>query len=390
MLGFKHDIPTKLYFGQGVITKLNDVLPNYGKNVLLTYGGGSIKRIGLYDEVLKILADAGCTVTELGGIEPNPRIESVEAGVKLCKENKIDLILAVGGGSTIDCSKAIAVGAYYEGDDLWEMVVNARRLAKKALPLIDILTLAATGSEFDGGGVITNMKLNSKLGRMYTFPDVSICDPTYTFTVPAYQTAAGSADIMSHTFENYFSKTEDSDLSEAISEGILKSVMKNCKIAIDNPEDYSARANLMADSSVACSGIPAYGKMGTGWPCHAMEHELSAFYDITHGVGLAILTPRWMRHILAKDPSTTPRFVRFAKNVMNLTGEDEMALAKAGIDALEEYFKSTGIPMTLTELGIDDSNFEIMASHANEGGYLKNAYVPLTDEDIVAIYKACL
>lgn len=388
MLNFTHDIPTKLYFGKGAIEHLGESLDRFGKSVLLTYGGGSIKRSGLYDQVMKILNDGGFTVTELSGIDPNPRIESVREGVKLCKEHDVDVILAVGGGSTIDCSKAIASGFYYEGD-LWKMVQHAHGL-KKSLPLVDILTLAATGSEFDWGAVITNMETHEKLGGVYTFPSVSICDPTYTFSVPAYQTAAGSADIMSHIFEGYFSRTDDSDLSDGIAETILKSVMKNCPIAIKKPDNFSARANLMADASVACSGIPEYGKQKTGWPCHSMEHELSAFYDITHGVGLAILTPRWMRHILKKDPTSLGRFVRFAKNVMGLDGDDDMKLALAAIDKLEEYFKSTGIPMTLSELNITDEHFEEMAAHANTGNYLKNAFVALTNEDIVEIYKACL
>ncbi|MDO5435876.1 MAG: iron-containing alcohol dehydrogenase [Clostridia bacterium] len=390
MLNFVRGIPTKLYFGKGQICHLAESLDRYGKNVLLTYGGGSIKRSGLYDEVMNILAGHGFNVTELNGIDPNPRIESVEEGVRLCRENNIDVILAVGGGSTIDCSKVIAVGYYYEGDDLWDMVVKMNGPAKKALPLVDILTLSATGTEYDAPAVISNMKTNQKLGRMYIWPDVSICDPTYTFSVSAYQTAAGSADIMSHIFEGYFSRTEDSDLSDGIAETVLRSVMKNCPIALKEPDNYSARANLMNDSSIACSGIPEYGKQGTGWPCHAMEHELSAFYDITHGTGLAILTPRWMRFILAKDPSVTGRFAKFARNVMGLSGDDDAKLAAAGIDALEAYFRSTGLPMTLTELGIGMEHFEIMADHANDGSFLKDAYVPLTNEDIVEIYKACL
>ena len=390
MLNYQRTIPTKLYFGKGQICHLEEALNRFGKNVLLTYGGGSIKKIGLYDEVIKILKDGGFQVTELSGIEPNPRIESVEEGARLCRENDIDVILAVGGGSTIDCSKAIAVGAYYEGNDMWEMVVNARGQAKKAVPLVTILTLSATGSEYDGGGVISNMKTNQKLGREYTFPAVSICDPTYTFSVSAYQTAAGSADIMSHIIEGYFSRTDDCDLSEGIAETILRSVMKNCPIAIKEPDNYSARANLMTDSSIACSGIPSYGKQATGWPCHALEHELSAFYDITHGVGLAILTPRWMRYILEKDPSTLDRFVKFAERVMGLSGDNKEKLARDGINALEDYFKSTGIPMTLTELGIGEENIEIMAQQAKSGGRLLNAYVPLTNEDIVEIYRACL
>ena len=389
MLNYIHDIPTKVYFGEGQIKHLEEALKPFGTRVLLTYGGGSIKKIGLYDTVMNILQKGGFTVVECGGIEPNPRIESVEKGVALCKEHKIDMILAVGGGSTIDCSKAIAAGVFYEGDDLWQMVKEADHV-RKALPVVDILTLSATGSEFDGGGVITNLKTNEKLGGMYTYPAVSICDPTYTFTVSKYQTVAGAADIMSHIFEGYFSHTEDSELSDGIAETVLKSVIKNLPIALAEPDNYSARANLMAASSVACSGIPEYGKQGTGWPCHAMEHELSAFYDITHGVGLAILTPRWMRYILEKAPSCAWRFVRFAKNVWNLSGDNEAELAQAGIDALEQFFKEAGIPMTLSELNINEEHFEEMASHANEGGYLKDSFVPLTNESIVEIYKACL
>lgn len=389
MLNYIHNIPTKILFGKGMISKLAEVLRPFGKNVLLTYGGGSIKKTGLYDKVMDILSDEGFTVTECGGIEPNPRIESVERGVKLCKENSIDVILAVGGGSTIDCSKAIAAGVFYEGDDLWQMVAT-RHGVLKALPLVDILTLSATGSEYDGGGVISNMKINQKLGNGFTFPAVSICDPTYTFTVSKYQTAAGTADIISHICEEYFSRTPDSDLADGICETVLKSAIKNLPIALAEPDNYPARANLMSISSIACSGIPSYGKQGTGWPCHAMEHELSAFYDITHGVGLAILTPRWMRFILKKDPSCAWRFVRFAKNVWGLDGDDEMALALAGIDKLDAFFRESGIPMTLTELGIGTENFEKMAAQANRGDRLKDAFVPLTNGDIVEIFKACL
>lgn len=388
MLNYVHEIPTKLYFGKGQISHLDEILRSLGKKVLLTYGGGSIKKMGLYDTVIDILKKGGFEVTELSGIEPNPRIESVEEGVRLCKENNIDVILAVGGGSTIDCSKAIAAGVFYDGD-LWDMVASYHGTLK-ALPLVDILTLSATGSEYDGGGVITNLKTHEKIGNSYTYPYASICDPTYTFSVSKYQTASGTADIMSHIFEGYFSRTEDSDLSDHIAEGVLKTAIKYLPVALKEPDNYTARANLMAISSVACSGIPQYGKQDTGWPCHAMEHELSAFYDITHGIGLAILTPRWMRFILEKDPSCTWRFVRFAKNVWGLDGDDEKALAIAGIEKLEEFFAQSGIPKNLTELKITDEHFEEMAAHANYGNYLKDAFVALTNEDIVEIYKACM
>ena len=388
MRNYTHAIPTKLYFGKGQIAKLDGALRPFGTNVLLAYGGGSIKRTGLYDTVKKILDDGGFKVVELSGIEPNPRIGSVRRGVALCKENKIDVILAVGGGSTIDCCKAIAAGVYYDGD-LWEMVANRHGLLT-ALPLVDILTLSATGSEFDNGGVISNPDTNEKLGNVYTYPAASICDPTYTYSVSAFQTAAGTADIMSHIFEGYFSRAEDSSLSDYVAEGVLKTAIKYLPIALRKPDDYEARANLMAIASVACSGIPEYGKQGTGWPCHQMEHELSAFYDITHGVGLAILTPRWMRFILKKDPSCAWRFVRFAKNVWGLDGADDAALAEAGIAALENFFRDAGIPMTLSELGIGTEHFAEMAAHANRGGNLKNAFVSLTTEDIEEIFRRCL
>ena len=238
MQNFTHNIPTRLYFGKGQIRHLAEALDQFGKRVLLAYGGGSIKRMGLYDQVMEILRDGGFAVTELSGIAPNPRLSSVAEGQRLCRENGVDVILAVGGGSTIDCAKAIAAAAFYEGD-LWEMVQNAQG-QYKTLPVVDILTLSATGSEFDIFGVISNPDTNEKLGGMYCHPAVSICDPTYTFSVPAYQTAAGSADIMSHTFENYFSREADSDLSEDICEGILRSVMAFIKPVLVKP---NARAN---------------------------------------------------------------------------------------------------------------------------------------------------
>lgn len=388
MLNFVHDIPTKVYFGKGAISNLDKSLRQYGKNVLLVYGGGSIKRTGLYDEIMKILNEGDFTITELSGVEPNPRIGSVERGVALCKENDIEVVLAVGGGSTIDCAKAVCAGYYYEGDDLWTMARDVRG-QKKSLPLVDILTISATGSDFDDSAVISNLKTNEKIGNLYAHPRISILDPTYTFTVSKYQTAAGSADIMSHIFEGYFSKTRDSELSDGIAETILKIVIKNLPIALATPDDYSARANLMHAESIACSGIPEYGKEGTGWPCHAMEHELSAYYDITHGVGLAILTPRWMRYILKKDPACTWRFVRFARNVWGFEGEDEELAAK-GIEALEDFFKESGIPSTLSELNIGREHFKEMAEHACRGGRLEGSFVPLNSEDVEKIFEACL
>ena len=388
MLNFVHDIPTKVYFGKGAIENLDRSIRQFGRNVLLVYGGGSIRRTGLYDEIMKILNEGGFIVTELAGVEPNPRIGSVERGVALCREHNIEVVLAVGGGSTIDCAKAVCAGYYYEGDDLWTMARDVRG-QKKSLPLVDILTISATGSDFDDSAVISNLETNEKIGNIYAHPRVSILDPTYTFTVSKYQTAAGSADIMSHIFEGYFSKTPDSELSDGIAETILKIVIRNLPIALANPENYSARANLMHAESIACSGIPEYGKEGTGWPCHAMEHELSAYYDITHGVGLAILTPRWMRYILKKDPSCAWRFVRFARNVWGMEGEDEELAAKS-IEALENFFRENGIPSTLRELNIGREHFKEMAEHACRGGRLEGSFVPMNSEDVEKIFEACL
>lgn len=386
MENFVHDIPTKVLFGKGQINNLKDIIMPFGKKVLLVYGGGSIKKIGLYDKVIELLE--GFEIIECGGVEPNPRIETVEKGAKLCKENDIEVVLAVGGGSTIDCAKAICVGAFYEGDDYWDMVIHPKRNAK-ALPLVDILTLSATGSEFDNGGVITNLKTNEKRGAGFTFPCVSICDPEYTYSVSKYQTSAGSADIMSHVLEGYFSRNEV-DISDYMAEGILKTVINNLPIALKEVDNYDARANLMWASSLACSGMPEYGKEYTGWSCHAMEHQLSAYYDITHGVGLAILTPRWMRYILKKDPTVLPRFVKFAKNVWNLEGDNEEELALQGIQALEDFFIDAEIPMTLKEVGIDETHFEEMAIKSNTSDRLTNAYVPLSKEDVIEIFKMCL
>ncbi|MBQ1355888.1 MAG: iron-containing alcohol dehydrogenase [Solobacterium sp.] len=388
MENYTHDIPTKILFGKGQIAHLPEILAGYGKRVLLCYGGGSIKKTGLYDQIMDLLKDF--TVVECGGIEPNPRISSVARGAMLCRENNIDVVLAAGGGSVIDCAKAIAVGTFYEGDDFWEMVLTARE-GRKALPLVDILTLSATGSEYDGGGVISNPETNEKFGGSYTYPAVSICDPTYTFTVSPYQTAAGSADIMSHVMEGYFAETTDSYLSDAIAEALLKTVIKCLPVVLKEPDNYAARASLMSASSIACSGIPKYGKKFSGWPCHALEHELSAWYDITHGAGLAILTPRWMRYILAKDPERVrPQLVRFARNVWGLDGDDEDRLAVQGIEALERLFTESGLPMTLGELGITDEHFAEMAVHADRKGRLSNSWIPLSPQDSEAILRMCL
>ncbi len=382
MKNFDYCTPTRLIFGKNAITHLPEVLKPLGKRVLLTYGGGSIKKNGLYDLVLNYLKDF--EVYELSGIEPNPKYDpSVLNGVKICKEKNIDVILAVGGGSVLDCSKAIAGGAKYDGDP-WDLITyKVPTLA--ALPIVDIMTLSATGSEYDAGGVISKTDTNDKRGYIdpHLFPVCSILDPTYTFTVSKKQTAAGTADAINHVIEQYFCE-ESSILTDGMCEATIRSLMHNVKIALENPNDYEARAELMLDCSLACNGILALGNSKSGWPCHGIEHALSGFYDITHGEGLAIITPRWMKHIL--NEKTLPRFVKYGTAIYDLDSQlDPWKIAELTIEKTYDFFLSIGIPMHLKEVGIDESRLKEMAHHIAINEHLETAYAPLTEEDIYQI-----
>ena len=312
------------------------------------------------------------------------KIETVRKGVEICKNEGIDMVLAIGGGSTIDCSKVVAAGTRYDGD-VWDLVLDGSKV-KAALPIFDVLTLSATGTEMDPFAVISDMSKNEKwgTGSPYMVPTMSILNPEYTFSVSKKQTAAGTADMMSHTMENYFSM-ENADCQKFMAEGLLRTMIKNGPVALAQPDNYDARANLMWAGTHAINGVVGDG-CSPAWCVHPMEHELSAFYDITHGEGLAILTPAWMEHILNDD--TLPMFVEFAKNVWGLSGDDEYALAHAGIDALKKFFFETmGIPANLRAVGItDDRNFEVMAKKACDGS--KGSFVPLSKDDIVEIYRA--
>ncbi len=382
MQNFDYMTPTRLIFGRDAIAKLPEVMTQFGKKILLTYGGGSIKKIGLYQKVLEMLK--GYDIVELPGIQPNPKYDpSVLDGVRLCKEHNVDVILSVGGGSVLDCSKAIAAGAKYDGDP-WDLI-SYKVKAKAALPIVDILTLAATGSEYDCGGVISRTETNDKIGYIdpLLFPVVSILDPVYTFTVSKKQTAAGIADAMNHTIEQYF--VEDSTLlNDGFCESMLRSLMTNGRKCLENPEDYTARAEMMLAGTYGCNGILALGNSYSGWPCHGIEHALSAYYDITHGEGLAIITPRWMRHILSER--TMDRFVKYGINVFGIDPTlPKQEIAGKAIDATYEFFESINIPMHLRDVGIDDSRIDEMAHHiaVNEG--LDKAYAPLTEQDIKEI-----
>lgn len=387
MENFNFCVGVDVLFEKDQIKNLPEAVKPYGKKILLTYGGGSIKKMGLYDEVKALLTDY--EVVELSGIEPNPKVSSVREGVKLCQENKIDMILAIGGGSVIDCSKAIAAAVYYDGDP-WDMIA-LRKPIEKALPIITVLTLAATGSEADSGGVISNPVTKEKLGfgASVLMPKVSIMDPTYTFSVPANQTAAGCADIMSHLLEQYF-VPETTFMGDLLVESVMKTIIKYAPIAIKEPDNYEARAQIMWGSSIGDNATLCNGNKLAVFGVHGMEHELSAHYDLTHGVGLAILTSNWMKYVLQKSPEVVaPRFAHFAKAVWGLEGEENV-LAEKAIEATENFFRSLGLPMTLTEVGIDESKFGEMAEHAVHSGGLDYAWIPLKYQDIVKILKMCL
>lgn len=384
MKNFHYYAPTRIYFGEGEIRNLSKELRKYGERVLFVYGGGSIKKNGIYDAVIEEIADE-FAVTEHGGVKPNPRIAHVREGVTLARENDIDVILAVGGGSTIDASKAIAAAAKSNAD-AWDIVSGKARI-REALPIVVVLTINATGSEMNANSVISNEETKEKIGfaSEAVIPRASILDPSYLYTLPAIQTAAGSADTLSHVYENYFQRDEN-PVADALAEGIMRTVMENTPVAIREPENYDARANLMWASTMALNRMTSVGKTGS-WSCHAMEHELSAYYDITHGVGLAILTPHWMQRVLSDD--TLAKFVQYGKNVFGLTGDDR-EIAERAIEKTSEFFRSTDIPMHLKEVGIDETHLAEMAAQAVKHGNFPNAYVPLTEEDIEAIYRAAL
>ena len=386
MNNYEYCVPTDIRFGKGQIECLRSEISKYGKKILMVYGGGSIRKTGLYDRVYEVLKDY--EIYELAGIEPNPKLSSVKKGADICKENSIDAVLAVGGGSSIDAAKHIACAAFYKGDP-WDLVLD-RTKVEKALPIFTILTICATGSEMNPGAVISNEKTKEKLeiNHPLLYPTLSVCDPTYLFTLPRKQTAAGTADIISHILEQYFQPNDGAYITDRLSEAALKTCFKYGPIALDEPENYEARSNLMWTGSIALNHLLTFGK-GGAWSVHPIEHELSAFYDITHGVGLAILTPAWMRYALG--PATVKRFAVYARNVWGVNEDDDQAAAALGIDLTEKFFMDMGLPSKLSQIGIDDSAFSLMASEAiRTSGLSTRAYVKLTQADVEQIYKNCL
>lgn len=388
MHNFVFHVPTEILFGKAMEKDFAKRVKALGNKALLVTGGGSVKRLGIFDTIVEALHAAGVETVECAGISPNPRLEEAKRGIATAKEENVDVILPIGGGSTIDCAKLIAAGSKTEGDP-WDIVLGKVDV-KEALPIAVVLTVAATGSEMDPDSVISNPETKQKLGwaSNKVLPRVSYLNPTFTYSVNAWHTAAGTADIMSHTMENYFSVDDSAFLQDSMAEAILRTCIKYGPIVLEEPENEEARANLMWANSWAINGLLCTGKTQS-WSLHAMEHELSAYYDITHGVGLAILTPHWLRHFM--NDQTMPRLARFAERVFDIHKDSLEEQAEAGIQALSDFFRSLHIPMTLHEVGIDEEHLAEMAEHSvSRADGTIAGFQPLKKEDVEAIYRAAL
>ncbi len=388
MNNFIYENPTKVFFGKGCVNEYLKCLTNaYGNTIMVAYGGGSIKRNGIYDEVINILKNAGKNIVEFSGIMSNPTYNKVLEGAELAKENKVDLILGIGGGSVMDCCKAISIAARYVGDvwkDFWE---RPGVFEFEPLPLGVIVTVAGTGSECNGGAVITNEELKVKTGRDYPQcnPKFALLDPTYTFSVPKKQMVSGAFDILSHIMETYFSEPDESNVSDDISEALMRNVIYNLREAIKDPMNYNARSNLMWDATMAENRIIKLGKR-TDFECHQIEHQLGAYTNCNHGEGLAVLHPVYYRHICEEGKT---KFARFATEVWKIPSKDKttLELAYAGVEALADFIKEIGLPTTLQELGITkDIDLKEIANSCN---IVKGSYKVMSPEEIYEILKEC-
>jgi len=389
MQSFVHHNPTRLYFGKGMLDRLVAEIPQYGSSVLLVYGGGSIKKTGLYDNVLELLRGLRADVRELGGVEPNPRLSTVHKGVDLCKTEGIQFILAVGGGSVIDCAKAIAVGAKYDGD-VWD-VISRKATASGGLPLGTVLTLAATGSEMNANSVITNWETKEKLGwsSPYAYPKFSILDPEFTFTVPRDQTVYGVVDIMSHVFEQYFHRDANTPVQDGFAETLLRTVIDAAPKLLERPDSYELRETVLYSGTMALNGTLSMGVRGD-WATHNIEHAVSAVYDIPHGGGLAILFPNWMEYMLEKGDGAA-RLRQMATNVFGVdaTGRSDEDVAAEGIRALRAFWTSIGAPSRLADYSIGEEHLDAMADKAMRFGPF-GQFKQLNREDVLAIYRKSL
>lgn len=387
MNAFSFYNPVKLMFGKGQLDQLKNELSLYGKKVLVVYGGGSIKKNGLYDQVMSVLNETNMEVFELAGVEPNPRLSTAKRGADICKKEGIDVILAVGGGSVIDCTKLIAAAAKYDGDP-WDFVTK-KAFPKEALPFGTILTLAATGSEMNAGSVITNEETQEKYGwgNPLVYPKFSILDPVNTFSVPLDQTVYGIVDMMSHMFEQYYHNATNTPVQDEMIEGVLRSVIETAPKLVKDLENYELRETILFAGTIGLNGFLQMGYNGD-WASHNIEHAVSAVYDIPHAGGLAIIFPRWMRHNVKVNPE---RFAKLATKVFYVdpTGKSSEEIAYEGIDRLADFWASLDAPTNLSDYNIDGSKIDLMVEKAMANGEYGN-FNKLTAEDTKSILTACL
>jgi hypothetical protein len=386
MLNFEFDNKTKIIFGKKVEEQVGELTRANATKVLLHYGGGSIKASGLYDRVINSLKEAGVVYVELGGVVANPRVSLVREGIKLCREEQVDFILAIGGGSVIDSAKGIAAGFYYQGD-VWELYMREGTF-DACLPIGVVLTIPAAGSESSGGSVVTNEDglWKRDIGSLNLRPVFALLNPELTYTLPNYQTACGISDMLAHVMERYFTRVIKVDLTDRLAEAIMKSVIKQAHILNHMPDDYDARAEIMWAGTLAHNDLVGTGRQGD-WSSHGIEHELSGIYDIAHGAGLSIVFPAWMKHVYKTD---IPRFAQFANRVfdieINTMNLEETAIK--GIEAMESFYGLIGMPTRLSQVNIDDTRFNEMANKAtNDGTTTMGSFVPLTKADIMAIFE---
>lgn len=382
---FTYYNPTKIYFGKKSLENLEAELKNYGKNVLLVYGKNSIKKIGLYDEVIKTLKRCGKNVVELAGINANPRYSQVLEGARLVRENDVDLILAVGGGSVIDCSKAISVSAYAKGDPWKRYWIDFEPVDNKLVPVGAILTMTGTASEMNGGSVITNEDEKIKTGRVFdasVYPKFSILNPEYTYSVPERQMVSGIFDIFSHLMEQYFSGDDD-NTTDYVIEGVIKSLIKSARAAKKDPRNYEARSNIMWCATLGLNTVTGVSKT-QDWEVHMIEHQLGAYTDCPHGLGLAVISVPYYRYIYKYG---LDKFVRYAENVwgVDATGKTKEEVALQGIDKLAEFIKEMGIPTTLRELGATEEMLPLIAKTTVKCG----GYKQMGESDILTVLKEC-
>lgn len=386
MNNFIFSSPTKIIFGKGTENSVASEVKKYSNKILLCYGGGSIKKTGLYNKIVNSLKKADIEFTELGEIKPNPRLSPVKEGIKLCRDHNIDFILAVGGGSTIDTAKAIAIGVPYPGD-VWDFYLGKVEITE-ALPVGVVLTIPATGSEASGSSVITNEDgwYKKSTASDLIRPVFSILNPELTYTLPPYQTACGAADIMAHIMERYFTNVDHVDLTDRLCEATLKTVINNTPIALNEPDNYDARAEIMWSGTIAHNNLLSTGRIGD-WASHGIEHELSALYDIAHGAGLSIIFPAWMKYVYKHNVN---RFVQFAVRVwdVDMPFESPEAVALEGIRRMSEFFKKIGLPVTLREANIPEDRFEEMADKCTDSDKkTRGQFVVLNKKDVINIYN---